>query len=344
MARELADRWDNDDVRVRPGRSSRPRSKIRPDHTDAVRAVVLAVDRGRIGCLVDEGTKKERLVAAVRARELGRRGVAVGDDVDLVGDVSGRPDTLARIVRIADRRSVLRRSADDTDTAERVVVANADQLVIVTALVDPVPRPGFIDRCLVAAYTGDLGAVLVLTKGDLADPAELKAAYAELDLEIVVTSRPAGKGTPIVGLDALAGRLAGRWSVLFGHSGVGKSTLVNELVPDADRAIGSVTAVGKGRHTSSSAVALRLPGGGWVVDTPGVRSLGLAHVTADDVLIAFDDLLDATAACPPGCSHLGVQAGLADCALDALVAAGGASAQRLASFRRLLVSLADDSG
>ena len=76
-----------------------------------------------------------------------------------------------------------------------------------------------------------------------------------------------------------------------------------------------------------------------MIDTPGVRSLGLAHVTADDVLIAFDDLLDATAACPPGCSHLGLTAGLTDCALDALVAAGGARPSRLASFRRLLRSL-----
>jgi ribosome biogenesis GTPase / thiamine phosphate phosphatase len=344
VARELTDRWDNDDVRVRPGKSSRPRSKIRPGHQDSVRAVVLTVDRGRIGCLLAEGTKSERLVSAVRARELGRRGVAIGDDVDLVGDVSGKPDTLARIVRIAERHSVLRRSADDTDPTERVVVANADKLVIVTALVDPVPRPGFIDRCLVAAYTGNLRAVLVLTKGDLADPAELLAGYADLDLEVVVTSRPGGKGTAIVGVDALREQLTGCWSVLFGHSGVGKSTLVNKLVPDADRATGTVTAVGKGRHTSSSAVALRLPDGGWVVDTPGVRSLGLAHTTADDVLIAFDDLLDATAACPPGCSHLGVDAGLADCALDALVAAGGASAQRLSSFRRLVVSLADEGG
>ena len=90
----------------------------------------------------------------MRARELGRRAVAVGDLVDLVGETDGAPDTLARIVRIAPRRSVLRRSADDTDLAERVLVANADQLVIVCALADPVPRTGFIDRCLVAAYTG----------------------------------------------------------------------------------------------------------------------------------------------------------------------------------------------
>jgi ribosome biogenesis GTPase len=336
--KSLGDRWDNDDVRVRPGRSSRPRTKTRPGHTDAVRGFVVTVDRGRYGCLIDEGGKAERLVVAMRARELGRRGVAVADLVDLVGDTSGQPDTLARIVRIADRTSVLRRSADDVDTAERIIVANADQLVIVCSLVDPVPRTGFIDRCLVAAYAGNLEPVLVLTKADLADPADLIAAYAGLRLTVISTSRPGGRGSPIVGLPDLTGALDGQISVLFGHSGVGKSTLVNALVPAADRATGLVSSVGKGRHTSSSALALRLPAGGWVVDTPGVRSFGLAHVTADDMLIAFDDLLEATAKCPPGCSHLGPPE-TTDCALDAYVADGGATPERLTSFRRLLRSL-----
>ena len=129
---------------------------------------------------------------------------------------------------------------------------------------------------------------------------------------------------------------------MVGHSGVGKSTLVNALVPDAGRATGTVTGVGKGRHTSTSAVALALPGGGWVIDTPGVRSFGLAHVTPDDLLETFDDLLPATVDCPPNCDHTGPDGG-ADttgigCALDAFVAAGHASAGRLASFRRLLAS------
>ena len=207
----------------------------------------------------------------MRARELGRRAVAVGDRVDLVGDTDGAPDTLARIVRIAKRRSVLRRSADDTDPAERVLVANADQLVIVCALADPVPRTGFIDRCLVAAYTGDLDPVLVLTKSDLADPAELQSVYADLDLPMLVTHRvTAADGSRSVdGIEAVRERLARTVSVMIGHSGVGKSTLVNALVPDAKRATGSVTGVGKGRHTSTSAIALPLADGGWVIDTPG---------------------------------------------------------------------------
>jgi len=306
--------------------------------------MVVTVDRGRYTCLVDGGTRRSRAVTAMRARELGRRAIAVGDQVELVGDISGEADTLARIVRIAERRSVLRRSADDTDLAERVIVANADQLVIVTALADPVPRTGFIDRCLVAAYTGSLDPVLVLTKADLADPTPLLEIYRDLDLPIIVTRRAPGADRKLDSGDVerVRSRLDGLISVMIGHSGVGKSTLVNALVPDALRATGSVTGVGKGRHTSVTAIALALPDGGWVIDTPGVRSFGLAHVTADDLLETFDDLLPATVDCPPGCDHSGPDGGPdstgVGCALDAYVAAGGARPGRLASFRRLLAS------
>ena len=254
--------YDEDDVRVRPGRSSRPRTRTRPRHDEADDGFVVAVDRGRYTCDVDG-----RLVVAMRARELGRRGVVVGDRVGIVGDTSGDGGALARIVRIDERTSVLRRTADDDETTvegrqERVVVANAEQLVIVCSLADPPPRTGFIDRCLVAAYDADIEPLLCLTKADLAGPDELLAYYAELDLPHVLCwpDRP---------LTELEAALRDRLSVLVGHSGVGKSTLVNRLIPDADRAVGVVSAIGKGRHTSTSVVALPLPGGGWIVDTPG---------------------------------------------------------------------------
>jgi ribosome biogenesis GTPase len=289
---------------------------------------VVAVDRGRYTCAVGG-----RVVVAMRARELGRRGVVVGDRVGVVGDISGDVDTLGRIIRIEDRSSVLRRTADDDDTTvegrqERVVVANADQLVIVSSLADPPPRTGFIDRCLVATYDADIEPLLCLTKADLAKPDDLLEYYAELALPYVLCwpDRP---------LDTLREALRGRWSVLIGHSGVGKSTLVNRLVPDAARAVGSVSAIGKGRHTSTSAVALALPDeDGWIVDTPGVRSFGIAHVDPDNVLHGFPELVDATANCPPNCDHLTSPG----CGLDALVAAGGADPRRVASFRRLLLS------
>lgn len=328
MARE----YDESDVRVRPGRrSSRPRTKRRPDHADASEAMVTLVDRGRWTC-APEGDSARPPVTAMRARELGRTPIVVGDRVGLVGDLSGEPDTLARIVRVDERRTVLRRTAEDDDPFERVVVANASQLVIVTAVADPVPRTGFVDRCLVAAYAGGLTPVLCLTKADLADPEPFAATYRELDFPVVVTRRDQPP-------EELAALLSGTVSALVGHSGVGKSTLVNALVPDADRAVGVVSSVGKGRHTTVAALALPLPGGdGWVVDTPGVRSFGLAHVTADDVPAAFEDLAAAIEDCPRGCGHLGPPAD-PECALDALVASGRLRPARLDALRRVLVAL-----
>ena len=319
---------DEDDVRVRPGRGSRPRTRTRPAHEEAVPADVLSVDRGRYRLRAGSGT----LVSAVRARELGRRAVVVGDRVAVVGDLAGGPDALGRIVRVEPRTSLLRRTPDDTDPVERPVVANAEVLVVVTALADPVPRPRLVDRCLVAAYDGGLVPLLCLTKDDLASPEQMRALYEPLGVEVVVT----GPAADDVGVERLRSRLTGRTSVLFGQSGVGKSTLVNRLVPDAFRAVGEVTGVGKGRHTSSSAVALPLPGGGTVIDTPGVRSFGLGAVTSDSVLAAFPDLAQEAALCPPGCTHA---AGVPDCALDVAVAEGRASALRLDSLRRVLQAL-----
>ncbi|MDN5931949.1 MAG: GTPase RsgA, partial [Pseudonocardia sp.] len=181
--------YDESDVRIRPGRrGSRPRTKQRPDHADAAEGMVVTVDRGRWTCAPD-GDSTRPPVTAMRARELGRTPIVVGDRVGLVGDLSGAVDTLARIVRVEKRTTVLRRTAEDDDPFERVVVANAEQLVIVTAVADPVPRTGFVDRCLVAAYAGGLRPVLCLTKADLADPEPFAAAYRELDLPVLVTRR-----------------------------------------------------------------------------------------------------------------------------------------------------------
>jgi ribosome biogenesis GTPase / thiamine phosphate phosphatase len=334
--------YDESDVRVRPGRrGSRPRTKLRPEHTDASSAMVVAVDRGRWTCAPDIDPTAR--VTAMRARELGRTPVVVGDRVGLVGEVGGGPDALARIVRVDERTSVLRRTADDDDPYERIVVANAGLLVIVTALVDPPPSVGFVDRTLVAAYAGGLRPLLCLTKADLAqerggpDPAMVAAEWAELELPVTVTrfDQPP---------DQLREMLDGQISAFIGHSGVGKSTLVNALVPAAERAVGRVSGVGKGRHTSSSAVALPLAGAeaGWVVDTPGVRSFGLAHVTANEVVSAFTDLAAAISDCPRGCGHLGPPAD-PECALDELATHGAVPAERLAALRRVLVALSAPS-
>jgi ribosome biogenesis GTPase / thiamine phosphate phosphatase len=314
MSRQT-DRLDEDDVRIRPGRTkSRPRTKDRPEHRDTTAGIVTAVDRGRFTCLVDDIQ-----LYAVKARELGRKGIVVGDRVDLAGAVDADADNHARIVRRQPRVSELRRTADDDDPVERVIVANATRLGIVASTVNPDPNIGLIDRAVVAALDAGITPFLVITKSDLASPEPLEELARSIDMQTFQVDAK-------VPDTALITSLRGEETVLLGASGVGKSTLVNALVPDAHRLTGVVNIVtGKGRHTSTSARAFPLPGQGVLVDTPGIRSFGLAHVEPSRVLAAFPDLI--ADACPRGCSHL-----------DESCEISG-TPERLASMRRLLTSV-----
>jgi len=332
--------FDESDVRVRPNRrGSRPRTKVRPEHADAVPGTVLGVDRGRYAVLVDEGGADEREIIAARASELRRKSVVTGDHVDLVSDTTGEPGTLARIVRIGERSTLLRRSADDTDEVERIIVANADQMLIVVSAANPEPRIRLVDRYLVAAFDAGIQPLLVITKTDLADPDDFLENFAGLDLPVFRSS------TERMPLEQIIRALIGHRTVFVGHSGVGKSTLVNALVPSAHRAIGRVNEVtGRGRHTSSSTISLRVEdergGTGWVIDTPGVRSFGLGHVDPANILGAFTDLARIAEDCPRGCTHL---PDAPDCAMNEAVAAGelGETGRaRLDSLQRLLATFA----
>ncbi|KQM40186.1 MULTISPECIES: ribosome small subunit-dependent GTPase A [unclassified Microbacterium] len=329
-------RYDESSIRVRPNpKANRPRTKRRPAHADAQIARVLGVDRGRYTVLVDEDGPDERRVLATRARELRKQPIVNGDRARVVGDLTGDEGTLGRIIGLEERTSLLRRSADDTDQVERVIVANADQMLVVVAAADPEPRARLVDRYLVAALDAGIRPLLVVTKTDLADPTEFLAHFVGLDLRVFTSAQ--GQ----MPLDEIGEALVGHSTVFVGHSGVGKSTLVNALT-GSERAIGHVnTVTGRGRHTSSSAVSLRYrgrAGSGWVIDTPGVRSFGLGHVDPAHVLGAFTDLAEVAEECPRGCTHL---PDAPDCAIIEAVESGrlgpGAAA-RLDSLQRLLTT------
>ncbi|HAQ59591.1 MAG TPA: ribosome small subunit-dependent GTPase A [Microbacterium sp.] len=345
---ELGDDADEDgpdesDVRMRPNpKANRPRSKRRPAHESARIGRVTGVDRGRYSVLIDEDGDDEHGVSAVRARELRKQPIVTGDRARVVGDVSGEEGTLGRIVGIEERTTLLRRSADDTDQVERIIVANADQMLVVVAAADPEPRTRLVDRYLVAAFDAGVRPMLVVTKTDLADPSGFLSHFDGLDVQVFTSA----EGEVPIG--RIGAQLIGHSTVFVGHSGVGKSTLINALVPDALRATGQVNEVtGRGRHTSSSTVSLRYVGDdgrGWVIDTPGVRSFGLGHVNPDNILRAFTDLDEIAAECPRGCTHL---PDAPDCAIAEAVAEGRlgpSGAARLDSLQRLLMTFGRVAG
>lgn len=325
------EQYDESSVRERPNpKANRPRTKIRPDHEDAVTGLVIAVDRGRYTVVVRDRQDDEATVTATRARELRKEAIVAGDRVDVVGDTTGAEGTLARIVRIQPRTTLLRRSADDSDEFERVIVANADVMLMVVAVQDPEPRPRLIHRYLIAAYDAGITPVMVVTKTDLAPADELLSSFAGLEIETWLSRRDEAPA------QALRERLDGHTTVAVGHSGVGKSTLVNALVPDANRATGHVNAVtGRGRHTSSSTESYRL-GSGWIIDTPGVRSFGLGHIDVESILRAFPDIDEVAASCPRGCTHL---ADAPDCAIAEAAARGELDPARVESLQGLLATL-----
>lgn len=222
----------------------------------------------------------------------------------------------------------------------QTIVANVDQAIIVSSADEPPPRPNLIDRYGVAALAGGITPVICMNKIDLdraGQARRLLDRYAELGWAVVRTSVPSGEG-----IDELRGILRGRASVIAGQSGVGKSSLLNSVQPGLDLRIGeTIKETGKGRHTTTTASLIRLEVGGYVVDTPGVRSFDMAVVPRHELEAHFVEFLPHIPHCKfPDCSHTHE----AGCAVKRALEEGRIHPQRYESYVRLYEERPDDRG
>jgi len=324
------DEWD-DDVAVGPrGRPlASPAARAQRSRQRAAR--VMAVDRGRIRVVLDDPSVSEEAAGPLDVRYGGAmrgRRVVVGDRVRIAPAGGDEP---ARVVERLDRTTSLRRTGDDLDHHERVLVADADAAAVVVGADNLESGLRFADRVIVSATSGGLATVLIINKADVLQGAEQEAMLAlalePYDRAVETVLRVSARTGD--GLDALRALLAGRWTVLTGHSGVGKSSLVNALAPNADQRTGEVGPRG-GRHTTVASVAIPLPGGGWLVDTPGVRSFGLGMLDRSGLVRGFPELA-------------GLNCQLDDCRHDAepgcVLPEAGLHPVRLAAFHRLAAAL-----
>jgi ribosome biogenesis GTPase / thiamine phosphate phosphatase len=293
------------------------------------RGLVAGVQRGGVLTVVVGG----RTYGASLARELARDGYAltVGDRVQAVLDTPGR----VTIVDVEPRRTKLARVREDRSRRsafareEAVLAANVDVAVIVAAVADPPFHPKLVDRFLVICQYGGIRPILCLNKCDLvASPPDL-SIYAGLGLPIVYASAATGTG-----LDDLRGLLAGTVAVFTGHSGVGKSSLVNALLGEEQQAVGTVGAgYRRGRHTTTSSSLLPLDDDSYLVDTPGVRSLGIWEIDPRTLAAYFPDFDPFVPGCRfSTCSHVHEPA----CAVKEAVEDGEIARQRYESYLRLM--------
>lgn len=322
--------FSEESIRTRPQKNkSRPRTKDSPSYQNLINGIVVTVDRGRFTVTLPDFQDKQ--IFAIKARALGRKGVVVGDRVGLTGVNLERTDDLARIVEIYERKHILRKSSDDSDSVEKVLVTNASQIGIVVSIANPEPQLRFIDRALMAALDADARPILIITKIDLADPKWLIELYQDFEFPIVSLD----KSSDLTQLHKL---LENNWTVLIGSSGVGKSTLVNRLAPEAKRTTGEVSEVtGKGKHTSTNIFAFALSKNTWIIDSPGLRSFGLAHLAGETILAAMPDLNQIAVACPKSCTHQDQ-----DCAIALQAQSNEKIKIRLDSLRRILQSIKTD--
>lgn len=255
--------------------------------------------------------------------------VAVGDRVRVLFAGSHG----ASVSELFPRRSLLSRPAVGRGHVEHVMAVNVDQVLVVTSAADPQFNPSFVDRMLAVIAWCRLEALLVVNKMDLvpAEPSEADV-YRGLGVGVFPVSAVTGAGIP-----ALRAALADKVSVATGHSGVGKSSVLNAVAPGLGLAVGEVNPVsGRGTHTTTAAVRFELPRGGALIDTAGVREFGLFKIPARDLTWLFPDLAKAAAKCRfPDCSHTHEPG----CAVEAAVEAGAVASFRYDSYLKILESM-----
>lgn len=318
--------YDEDDIRQRPGKhKSRPRTKDRPSHKNSISGIVVTVDRGRFTVNL---RNTNSFIYAIKARDLGRKGVVVGDSVELVGVDENNPENMARIIKVNERKNTLSKSSDDIDSNEKILVSNVDNVAIVTSTTNPEPNTRLIDRTIVASKLAGAQPFIIATKIDLKNEAELKKFYEPLNIKVIPINKTSN-------LEKLNVELANKTTVFVGPSGVGKSSLVNRIIPEANRRTGDVNEVtGRGKHTSTSAYALSLNKSTWIIDTPGIRTFGLAHIDIDQILAGFPELLEFSLKCQKNCNHLD-----SSCEIEKSCSNNPNMLIRLDSFRRLILSI-----
>jgi ribosome biogenesis GTPase len=252
--------------------------------------------------------------------------VAIGDQVTF------SPDR-RRIEEVQPRRTVLSRTDPHNPRVQRVIAANVDIVVNVVSLKTPPLHPGLIDRYLIAIGKSGAQPLICVNKVDLqASPEELDPVRQYQDVGIPVIFCSAATG---IGLAELSEALAGKLCVFAGHSGVGKSSLLNALNPQLEIATGSVSSGNeKGRHTTTSSALYRLPNGGTVIDTPGIREFGLWDVTKDDLRNYYQEFAVHTCAFSD-CTHTHEP----DCGVKQAVATGAIPKPRYESYARIRASL-----
>lgn len=281
---------------------------------------VLTVMRG--GCDVVHGEEVLRLQLAGKHAHR-ETALAVGDLVSF--------DPVRKVViDVLPRRTKLARLRSFGKQREQVLAANADRLAVVTSVANPPFRSGAVDRFLVAAHAGGLEAILVVNKIDLLEGADLPEEIRAYETVVELFPVAANSGA---GLEPLRARLANSTTVFAGHSGVGKSSLLNALEPELRLQTGELSKFDRGSHTTSASSWLRLAGGAVVIDTPGVREIGTGPVDRELLGPVYPEIEALAGGCRfRDCQHRTEP----KCAVRAAVDDGRIPAARLANYHRLL--------